>query len=145
MRRASTALVAALLLLGACGSDSNDGSDTDDAERVVSLLDAAEQTILGQPLSYPDTGQAQVSSVILTLQPGEDTGWHHHDAPLYAHILDGAVTVDYGEDGERTYEAGQAFMEAVGTSHNGRTEGSDPVRILVVNIGAAGTENTVTD
>jgi quercetin dioxygenase-like cupin family protein len=91
---------------------------------------------------YPTTG-AQVSSVIITLLPGQQTGWHRHDAPMYAYILSGAVTVTYDGGVTKTYSKGQAIMEAVGTRHNGVNKGEDPVRILVVNIGGAGVANSV--
>lgn len=84
-----------------------------------------------------------MSSVILTLQSGEKTGWHHHDAPLYAHVLEGAVTVDYRDEGTRTYNPGESLMEAMEVSHNGFNDGDAPVRILVVNFGADGVDNTV--
>lgn len=131
------AAVAALAL--ACGSD-----DDPPPARVVELLSTSE-TILGQPIVYFSSTTAEVGSTIVTLQPGEDTGWHHHNAPLYAYILEGTVTVDYADEGIRTYEAGTAFMEAIGTSHVGRNEGDEQVRILVVNLGAEGVENTVID
>jgi quercetin dioxygenase-like cupin family protein len=130
-------LVASLAL--ACGSD----GETPPA-RVIELLSTSE-TVLEQPIVYFSSTKAEVGSTIVTLQPGEDTGWHHHNAPLYAYILEGTVTVDYGDEGVRTYEAGTAFMEAIGTSHIGRNEADEQVRILVVNFGAEGVENSVAD
>lgn len=147
MRRASALVIVVLLLVGACGSDGDDaGGETSEEtpDRVVTLLDAVGETILGQDFSYPE-GDTQVTASILTLQPGEETGWHHHEAPLFAYIMEGAVTVDYGDEGERTYSEGEAIMEALDISHNGMTEGDSRVRILVVNLGAAGVENTVAD
>jgi len=35
------------------------------------------------------------------------------------------------------------FKSGIGTYHNGQNLGKQPVRILVVNIGAVGVENTV--
>lgn len=136
----------ALLALQACGSDSNSSSSSDDStERVVTLLDAVDQTVLGQRVVYPTDDPAQVSASIVTLQPGEETGWHHHNTPLVGYILEGTLTVDYGEDGTRTYETGDAIVEAIDISHNGSTEGDSRVQILVVNIGSEGTDNTVAD
>jgi quercetin dioxygenase-like cupin family protein len=132
-------LAGALISLTACGGD-----DEEPAPRSVELLSTS-QTILGQPIEYPTSGPLEIGSSIVTLQPGEETGWHHHDAPLYAYILEGAVTVNYGDDGVRIYREGEAFMEAVGTSHNGVNDGDEQVRILVVNLGAAGVANSVAD
>lgn len=128
----------ALVAIVACGSDEEPPAGA------VDLLPTGE-TVLGQPIAYPAVGAAEVSSSIVTLAPGESTGWHHHNTPLYAYILEGAVTVDYGADGTRVYEADTALMEAIDTSHNGRNDGDEPVRILVVSFGAAGLQNTELD
>ena len=109
----------------------------------VSLLAQQSTTVLGQPISYPTAQPAQVSSSIITLLPGQQTGWHRHDAPMYAYILSGAVTVTYDGGITKTYRKGQAIMEAIGTRHNGMNKGEDPVRILVVNMGADGVANSV--
>jgi quercetin dioxygenase-like cupin family protein len=100
-------------------------------------------TILGQALDYPAGDPAEVTSLIVTLEPGEETGWHKHPVPLHAYLLSGQITVDYGEDGTRTYRPGEALMEAVGSWHNGHNAGPEPARILVVVMGAVGREITV--
>ncbi|MEO1020212.1 MAG: cupin domain-containing protein [Pseudomonadota bacterium] len=79
-----------------------------DYARVVELLETSE-TIVGEPIAYPDDGPAVVTSLIVTMMPGEETGWHEHDVPTYGYILEGQVTVDYGDEGDRTYQAGDAF------------------------------------
>ena len=99
------------------------------------LLDAQRLTVLDQPLRYPKKGAAQVSSSIVTLEPGQETGWHRHAAPMYAYVLEGGVVKDY--------PAGTALLEAVGTWHNGTNKGTSPARVLVVNMGAKGVKNTV--
>ncbi len=134
------------VMLASCGSD-NAASGTDtaasSAEARTILLDKAMKTILEQTITYPMETPAQVSSVIVRLQPGEETGFHRHDAPLYVYVLSGEVTVDYGDDGVKKYPAGSSFVEAIGTYHNGRNRGDVPVEILTVSIGAEGVENTV--
>jgi len=109
----------------------------------IPLLTKQTTTVLGQPLAYPTQQPAEVSSSIITLLPGQQTGMHRHDAPMYAYILSGAVTVTYDGGITKTYRKGQAIMEAVGTVHNGVNKGDDPVRILVVNMGAQGVANSV--
>lgn len=112
---------------------------------VESLLAAAESTVLDQPLVYPSAVPAQVSSSIVTLPAGAQTGWHFHSAPLYAYILEGQLTVTYDTDEgqvEKTYSVGQSVMEALETPHNGQNRGAVDVKILVVNLGASGVMNT---
>lgn len=106
------------------------------------LLSKQMTTILGQAIAYP-LGTAQVSSALITLLPGQETGWHRHDAPLYGYIVSGTLSVAYDGNITKVYPAGTAFVEALGTYHNGSNTTSEPVVILAVNIGADGVANTV--
>lgn len=146
---ASIMLLAGTLLITACTAPvpvPSSVTPTPAATSVSSsvLLDKATSTVLDQLVQYPATSQAQVSSSIITLPPGVETGLHRHDAPMYAYVMDGELTVTYDGGIVKTYRPGQAIIEAVGTAHNGKNNGTTPVRILVVNMGAAGVANTVT-
>lgn len=110
----------------------------------VEVLLQSETTIIGQPIVYP-TGPAQITVAIVTMQKGQVTGWHLHEAPLAAHVLEGEVTVDYGPDGKRVYRKGDTLIEALGTRHNGENTGDGIARLLVMFAGAVGTPNTVTE
>jgi quercetin dioxygenase-like cupin family protein len=110
------------------------------------LMDKAGQTILLEDFSYPDTNEPQVTSSIVTLEPGAETGLHFHEAPMYAYILEGTLEVTYQrEGGEETkiYREGEAIMEGLDTPHNGRNATNSVVRVLVVNMGSPDLENTV--
>jgi len=63
--------------------------------------------------------------------------------PLFAYILDGELTVDYGDRGTRTYRRGEAFMEAMDVAHAGINTGTQPVRLLAVYMGAKGAEDVI--
>lgn len=152
MRPHRCALVAVMLVVGlvtaGCGGDDEPrvGGTTLDGvleseERLVALLETSE-TVIGQPLRWPE-GPATVTASVLTMQPGEGTGPHYHEAPMFALVLEGEVTVDYGADGSRTYTEGTAIMEAQAVVHNGTNTGDVPVKLLVVNVGADGVENSV--
>jgi quercetin dioxygenase-like cupin family protein len=93
------------------------------------------QTIIGQPVAYPG-GTAKVTAAIVTIPPGGETGWHLHVVPLFAYVLDGEVSVDYGDKGVKIYKAGEGLLEAMNWPHNGRNTGAVPVRILAVYMGA---------
>jgi quercetin dioxygenase-like cupin family protein len=108
----------------------------------VALL-ATGTTIVGETIRYPTTGAAYVTAAIVTLAPGAKTIVHKHGVPLFAYILDGELTVDYGSHGKRTYRMGQAFMEAMDIAHHGIATGAQPVRILAVYIGADGAKNVI--
>ena len=97
-------------------------------------------TILGEQIHYP-AGDAHVTAAIVTLAPGGRTILHKHDVPLFAYILEGELTVDYGTHGTRTYKQGQSLMEAMGVAHFGVNNGDKPVRLLAVYMGATGAKD----
>ncbi len=108
----------------------------------LDVLLSGSETVIGQEIAYP-AGTPIVTAAIVTMLPGQETGWHVHDAPLFAWMLNGELTVDYGPDGERTYRAGDAMLEAFRTRHNGRNSGEQDARLLAVFMGARGVANTV--
>ena len=57
---------------------------------------------------------------------------------MFGYILEGEITVDYGDRGKRTFHQGDALMEAMGAAHFGADAGPQPVRILIVFMGADG-------
>ncbi|MDO8309681.1 MAG: cupin domain-containing protein [Actinomycetota bacterium] len=149
-RRAAVALGAAgILLVSGCSGDSEatDASATASGASAPAgqqvLLDAQRLTVLDQQIVYPKKVPAQVTSSLIELQPGQETGWHRHNVPMYAYIMDGTLTVEYDAGVTNVYPAGTALMEAQGVFHNGTNKGEDPVRILVVYFGAKGAKNTV--
>jgi len=101
------------------------------------------RTVAGEPIRYPSGAPALITAVEITLQPGQQTGWHTHPVPLFGYVLEGELTVDYGAKGERIYRKGDALAEAMNEAHNGRNAGQDPVKILAVFIGMEGTQGSV--
>ena len=110
-------------------------------DTVTSLLSTG-QTILSQPIAYPTQSPAKIVSAIVTMLPGEETGWHQHDVPMFGYILEGEVTVTYAGKGTHVYRQGDALMEAINIPHNGRNTGKIPARILAVFMGADGVPDT---
>ena len=111
-------------------------------EETAALLSTS-KTVLGQTVSYPTGAPAKVTAAIITMLPGEQTGWHQHDVPMFGYILEGEVTVDYGAAGTRVYREGDALLEAIDVAHDGRNSGAGNARILAVFMGADGVPNTV--
>jgi quercetin dioxygenase-like cupin family protein len=98
--------------------------------------------VLGAPLEYPE-GPANVTAAIVTVPPGGETGLHRHEVPLFAYILEGELTVDYGDRGKKTYRAGDAVLEAQDWPHNGVNTGTVPLRLLAVYMGGGDEKNTI--
>jgi quercetin dioxygenase-like cupin family protein len=107
----------------------------------LDVLLASSQTVIGQPIAYPQ-GVPKVTAAIITMEPGQETGLHLHRTPLFAYILSGELTVDYGPYGRRVFKEGSAFLEAFNSDHNGRNTGPVATRILAVFMGAEGVSNT---
>jgi quercetin dioxygenase-like cupin family protein len=143
--------VALVVLLAACGGDDADpsasasGAQSGAAQEVDRdvLLETQELTVLDQPIAYPKKTPAEVSSYIIQLEPGQETGWHRHRVPMYAYVLEGAISVEYDAGVTKEYAAGTALMEAEDVWHNGTNTGDEPVRILTVYMGAEGAKNSV--
>ncbi len=129
--RIGTSLAALILLCG--------GAPAEDYKSTETLLETGE-TVMGETIVYPP-GEARVTSLVVTLAPGEETGRHNHPVPTYGYMLEGEITVAYEGRGSRSYRQGEAFMEAEDVWHNGRNSGFGPARVLVVFMGAKGAAN----
>lgn len=103
--------------------------------RVLSLISSG-QTVTGETIAYPVDAPAKVTALILTLQPGEETGLHTHGVPAFGYVLEGELTVSYSDKSVRIYKSGDAVLEAMAVAHNGRNTGQGPMRILAVFMGA---------
>lgn len=134
-------LIAALLC--ATGAVAEDQAPSQYQNLLTPLLKGGTD-ILDAPLAYPD-GPVNVTAVTVTIPPGGQTGWHSHQVPLFAYILEGELTVDYGAKGKKTYRAGDSLLEAVNWPHNGTNTGTVPVRILAVYMGGGDKANTVAE
>ena len=108
----------------------------------LDVLLSTGETVIGQQIIYPE-GPAKITAALVTLQPGQTTGWHRHDAPLFAYILEGEITVDYGPGGVKAFGVGDSLVEALGSRHKGTCTSDVPVRLLAVFAGAEGVANTV--
>src|SRR5262245_30875251 len=100
-------------------------------------------TATNEPIQYPLGGHARVTIMEITLQPGQETGWHAHPVPIVGYIRAGGLSVDYGAQGQRTYHKGDAIVEALNEPHNGRSTGPEPLKILAVIVGVEGVAGSV--
>ena len=95
----------------------------------------------GGAIAYP-AGQAEVTSIILRIEEGQDPPFHCHPVPTMGYVLKGAVEVETSEGRKAVFRAGESVVEVLGTVHRGRAlEG--PVEIVVFYAGVKGVPNTV--
>jgi quercetin dioxygenase-like cupin family protein len=111
-------------------------------QNLLTPLFEGNETIIGQEIAYP-RGTPNVTAAIVTIPPGRDTGWHEHSVPLFVYVLEGEISVDYGDKGVKVYRAGDSLLEAMNWAHNGTNKTDAPVRIMAVYIGAKDKPNAV--
>ena len=86
-------------------------------------------TVLGQSYQFPE-GVPALYAYNIVIKPGQKTGWHKHAVPLYAYILSGSLTVDYGSKGSRVFEKGMSYIEAIDWCHRGYVSGDEEAVIF---------------
>jgi len=91
----------------------------------------------GQPLTYPP-GPAEVTGLQVEIAPGGETGWHQHNMPSFAFMLEGTLEVTLKDGQVKRLQAGDALAEVVNTPHNGRNVGATPVKLVVFYTGTVG-------
>jgi quercetin dioxygenase-like cupin family protein len=127
---------ACLILLSGLATADENATPPSYKKLLTPLLESG-QTVIGEPIAYPQ-GTPKVTGAIVVLGPGKETGWHIHSVPLFAYVLQGEISVDYGDKGVKVYKAGDAFLEAMNHPHNGMNKGKVPVELLAVYMGAEG-------
>ena len=99
------------------------------------------KTVVGEDIQYPTTGAPKITVAVVTVAPNSPAGFHRHPVPLVAYILEGELTVDYGEKGIKTFRQGDAVVEAMNLPHRGMNLSGGVVKLLAVYIGAEGSAN----
>lgn len=99
------------------------------------------KTITGQPIHYLDTQSPEVSSVLVEIQPGGESGRHKHSVSPHIYVIEGEVTIEFDNGKQKKFPAGKAFLEAVDTWHNAKNLGDKPMKMLVVFFGEKGKKN----
>jgi quercetin dioxygenase-like cupin family protein len=100
-------------------------------------------TIAGEPIAYPGNLVPEVSSAIFTIPPGATTQWMTHPSQAYIYVLEGALTVEFADGSQKTFNTGKAFLQTRTKWHRGRNDGDGPVRFLAVFLGAKDVPNVL--
>ncbi len=89
------------------------------------------QTVVGQDIVVPDKPDVVVA--IATFPPGARLPEHKHPYPHLVYVLDGVLTVTNTETGKTfTVKKGDFTAEMQDTWHYGVNNGTEPVRLLVI-------------
>jgi quercetin dioxygenase-like cupin family protein len=95
----------------------------------------------GQRLSYLCSEHPEVTALIVEIPPGGETGWHLHDVPVYAYMLEGAIDVEMADGKSYHFKKGEAIFEVLATLHNGRNSGRKSAKMIVFYTGEEGKPN----
>jgi quercetin dioxygenase-like cupin family protein len=100
-------------------------------------------TISGQKIEYPKTGKPEISSLLVEVEPGGETGRHMHSVPTHIYVLEGTLTIETDDGARFEFPAGEAFLEVMNTWHNGKNLGKAPWKFLAVFFGEEGTPTLI--
>ena len=100
------------------------------------------ETVVGGPLKYPQTDKPEITSLIVTIQPGGHTNLHQHPVVTFVHVLEGEAELHIGEK-ILHYKAGDTWIEPIDTLNQLFNPGTVPLKNLVVFVGAEGQPNSI--
>ncbi|MBK9989468.1 MAG: cupin domain-containing protein [Verrucomicrobia bacterium] len=93
----------------------------------------------GQKIEYPQNGNPELTGVLVEIPSGAQTGWHIHESPCVAYVLEGEIAVELESGVTNHFKAGDSFAEVRNLKHCGYNTGKTPVKILLFAIGVEGT------
>lgn len=97
-----------------------------------------DSTSIGQKIIYPVTDSAEVTMVKVTIPPGKSTGWHLHNVPVFAYVLQGTLTVKLESGKTLDFPTNSTFAEVINLLHNGTNNGTDDLVLIAVYMGVKG-------
>jgi quercetin dioxygenase-like cupin family protein len=85
-----------------------------------------------------------VTAVEVSYGPGEASPSHRHPGITIAYVLDGEIRSKVGDEPERTYAAGQMFLETPGQLHgvSRNASATRPAKLLAVLLAEKGKPRT---
>jgi len=92
-------------------------------------------TSIGQKIVYPSFQNDEVSIVKVTIPSGKSTGWHKHNFPVFAYVLQGTLTVEIENRKSLQFQQNSSFSEVINTLHNGINNGKEDVILIAFFMG----------
>jgi quercetin dioxygenase-like cupin family protein len=84
------------------------------------------------------------TAVEVSYAPGESSAAHRHPGITIAYVLEGEIRSKVGDEPEKTYAAGQMFLETPGELHavSRNASASKPARLLAILLAEKGKQLT---
>jgi quercetin dioxygenase-like cupin family protein len=98
----------------------------------------SDTTSIGQRIMYPRVSDAEVTIAKITFPPGSETGWHKHDIPVFAYVMEGELTVELDNGKSVQFKQGSAFAEVFDTWHNGKNNEKENLVLIAFYMGEKG-------
>jgi quercetin dioxygenase-like cupin family protein len=105
---------------------------------IVEPILKTDTTTLGQKIIYPQFADNEVTIVKVTIQPGGSTGWHKHNIPVFAYVLEGTLTVELEGNKSMDFPQNTSFAEVLNTYHNGHNKGKENLVLIAFYMGEKG-------
>lgn len=105
--------------------------------KIEKMLDSDVNSI-GQKIKYPDFKDPQVKMMKITFPPGETTGWHKHEIPVFSYIMKGTLTVEMEDNTIIEFKENSCFAESYGLYHRGTNKQDSELVVFVVYLGGDG-------
>ena len=97
----------------------------------------------GKPYTHYPTGQPQLTTIKLTIEPHTALPWHTHPFPNVVYVLSGTLTLhDKASAKTQVVHQGEAVGESVDDIHRGES-GDDPTVLLITYAGTPGVPTSV--
>jgi quercetin dioxygenase-like cupin family protein len=97
----------------------------------------------GKPYTHYPTGQPQLTTIKLTIEPRTALPWHTHPFPNVVYVLSGTLTLHDKASGKtHVVHQGEAVGESVDDIHRGET-GDEPTVLLITYAGTPGVPTSI--
>jgi quercetin dioxygenase-like cupin family protein len=110
---------------------------------VVEELLHSEVNSLGQKIIYPEVKDATVTMKKITFPPGETTGWHKHNIPVFSYIIKGTLTVETEDGKVMQYKENSCFSESYNIYHKGTNKENTDLEVMAIYLGGDARELSI--
>lgn len=119
------------------------GKSQYNGEIKIETLLKTDTTSIGQRILYPNFKDDEVTISKVTIPPEKSTGWHRHEIPVFAYVLQGTLTVDFENHKTLQFSENSSFAEVMNTFHNGTNKGKEDVVLIAFYMGGKGEKLSV--